>query len=260
MSGSRQSPISVSFNDVKTDDAMDLFFTARYNITRARLTWTDYAFMVTTQDNTFGSMNLDGVNYMADMVLFRSPSEHKIEGYKTPLEMQIFHRVKGSNPPQTLAVSVLFEESVNANPSLDWMLHIPKDKSPQQIVLNIAEFVSDMKPLIFYNGSYTQPPCSEGVTWGVSMGLAKVSHVQLKALNRFLRSDPTFANGRGNNRALQNLNGRELVLRSNCGMSGQVECGRQTGAAAKASAKAVATESGGVEDDGMFDDGDVKLW
>jgi carbonic anhydrase len=257
-SGKAQSPISLSFDDVTLDEKMDLYMSTIYNVTRARVSWNDYAFTIAAQGSHFGRMNLDYVNYDADLAVVRSPSEHKIEGYRTPMEIQIFHTLPGSNPPKTVAVAVLFEESVEDNAALNWVYSIPKDKSPFQIVVDLENFLSDLKPLVFYNGSLTQPPCTEGVQWAVSMGVAKVGHAQLKALNKFLKADRNFANGRGNNRALQSRNGREFVLRSNCGMSGQIECARHKGG--KITAAGVPAEQGGAADEGMFGDEGIKLW
>jgi len=260
MSGSRQSPVSMSFDDVATDEKMDLYFSTKYNVTRARVAWNDFAFVLKSQGNTFGSINVDGVNYRADMAVIRSPSEHRLQGYRTPMEMQIFHKKENSNPPETLAISILFEESAHEVSALNWMHELPEDKSPFQVVVDLEQFVSDLKPLVFYDGSYTQPPCTEGLTWGVSMGLAKVSHTQLKTLQSFLKGNKAFAGGRGNNRAVQPLNGRPLTLRSNCGMDGKIECGRGGGKGTKSTAAAVPVEQGGAVDEGLFDDGNVKLW
>ena len=157
------------------------------------------------------------------------------------MEIQIFHRVLGSNPPQMLAIAVLFEETAEPVPELDWIFSLSDDRSPQQIVVRFETFFTDQRPIVFYHGSMTQPPCSEGLLWGVSMGTAKISFAQMRKLNSFLKGNIAFAKGRGNNRHPQPLNGRKLVLRSNCGISGSLTCER-----AKASAASVPVSQGGV--------------
>eukprot|EP00300_Choanocystis_sp_HF-7_P039784 c60_g1_i1.p1 GENE.c60_g1_i1~~c60_g1_i1.p1 ORF type:complete len:708 (-),score=100.93 c60_g1_i1:49-2172(-) len=236
--GQEQSPVTVNFENVEVDAAMDLYVASNYNQTWATLAWNNYAFTISSP--YLGRVNIDAVNYHADMAVVRAPSEHKISGLKTPMELQIFHHVLGSNPPRVLAIAVLFEETAEPVPGLDWIFGISEDHNPQQIVVRFEDYFTDMRPLVFYNGSMTQPPCSEGITWGVSMGTAKVSSLQLKKLNSFLKGDIGFAKGRGNNRHPQPLNGRKLVMRSNCGISGSLTCER-----AKASAANVPASQGG---------------
>lgn len=258
-SGTQQSPIEIKFDEVTTGNAMDLYFSVRYNYTRAQIVWNDYAFVISPKGSKFGQINVDGVNYDADLAFIRAPSEHQLQGSRTPMEMQIYHQRRGSNPPVVLAVSILFEEFPEDNSDLDWIYAIPEDKSPLPVVVDLEQYLSDLRPLTFYNGSFTQPPCTEGVTWAVSMQPSRVGYNQMLALNKFLRGDKMFANGRGNNRALQTRNGRQLLLRSNCGMEGaNMDCG---GEGAKARADTVPVEEGGAADEGLFGDDDgVKLW
>lgn len=254
-SGKQQSPVVLKFEDVDVEPAMDLHFAIKYNIARARVSWNDYSFVISS--SSFGSLNIDGSNYDADSVIIRAPSEHKIEGFKTPMELQIFHKLRGSNPPVVLAVAVLFEETAKQVPSLDWIFGLPSDKTSKDIVIDLEDYLSDLKPLAFYNGSMTQPPCQEGITWAISMGeSAQVSFQQVKALNMFMKSDPNFAQGRGNNRETQAMGNRRFELRTNCGISGAVACDSSP------DSKRVSVEDGGsgVVDDAMFDDGDVRLW
>eukprot|EP00300_Choanocystis_sp_HF-7_P022041 c21165_g1_i1.p1 GENE.c21165_g1_i1~~c21165_g1_i1.p1 ORF type:complete len:708 (+),score=81.51 c21165_g1_i1:34-2157(+) len=237
--GQEQSPVTINFETVEVDAAMDLYVASNYNQTWGTLAWNGYAYTISSP--YFGRVNIDAVNYHADMAIIRAPSEHKIAGIKTPMELQIFHRVPESNPPKTLAIAVLFEETAHEVPELDWIFGLSKDLSPQQIVVRFENYFTDQRPIIFYHGSMTQPPCTEGILWGVSMGTAKVSSLQLEKLNSFLKGNIAFAQGRGNNRHPQPLNGRKLVMRSNCGISGSLTCER-----AKASAGNVPASQGGA--------------
>lgn len=226
LQGQNQSPISIKFEEVTTDTALSLYFSVRYSFTRAQVSWNDYAFVISPKGSNFGMVNIDGINYDAQMAFIRSPSEHQLEGVLSPMEIQIYHQVPGSNPPQVLALSILFEESLDDQQNLMWIYSVPKDKSPFQIVVDMEEYLSDQRPLVFYNGSFTQPPCTEGVTWAVSTKTAKIGYNQLQFLNKFFKDNKAFASGRGNNRVLQSLNGRKVILRANCGMTGSnMECG-----------------------------------
>lgn len=232
-SGKKQSPIALKFGDMEVDAKMDMHFAVTYNVTYGEVVWNDYSFVI--KSDTFGSINIDGKTYVAERAVIRAPSEHKLEGSRTPMEIQIFHRVKDVHPPQMLAVAVLFEETAKEVPPLDFLYQLKNDEGnvTRKIVVDLEDFLSDLKPLAFYEGSLTQPPCTEGITWAVAMGAsAEVSYGQMKALNGLLKNKQSFANGRGNNRMTQPLNERTVTLRSNCGISGSPSCERGLAAAA----------------------------
>jgi len=232
-SGKKQSPIALKFGGMEVDAKMDMHFAVAYNVTYGEVSWNDYSFVI--KSSTFGNINIDGKSYIADRAVIRAPSEHKIEGSRTPMEIQIFHRLKDVHPPQMLAVAVLFEETAKEVPALDFLYQLKNDEGnvTRKIVVDLEDFLSDQKPLAFYEGSLTQPPCTEGITWAVSMGSsAEVSYGQMKALNSLLKNRKSFANGRGNNRMTQPLNDRTVTLRSNCGISGSPSCERGLAAAA----------------------------
>lgn len=243
MKGTQQSPISIHYEGMEVPAELDLYFAVKYNITRATLHWDNSAFSLFSSG--FGSINVDTVNYNADLVKIRSPSEHKLEGMRTPLEFQIFHRIPGTNPPKILAVAVLFEETMHDVPKLEWIMDIPDDKSDIVVNVDLEDYLSDLKSLAFYDGSMTEPPCEEGVTWAVTMGTGKVNYRQVQKLNSFLKGNKAFALGRGNNRVAQPLGSRTVTLRSNCGIAGGMSCGR--GDSGRASAETVPEELGGFK-------------
>ena len=59
-----------------------------------------------------------------------------------------------------------------------------------------------------YDGSFTTPPCTEGVKWRVMKVPERISRDQLDRFKRYLSDDTSFADGNGNNRVVMPLNGR----------------------------------------------------
>jgi carbonic anhydrase len=66
----------------------------------------------------------------------------------------------------------------------------------------------DKRKLYHYDGSLTTPPCSEIVQWIVVDDPQPISAAQLKFFKDKWQSNLAFAQGYGNNRVVQPLNGR----------------------------------------------------
>ena len=68
--------------------------------------------------------------------------------------------------------------------------------------LNLASFLQqvDFREVYNYDGSFTTPPCTEGINWLVVKKPLKISKKQLAVLVDHWAGNVTFANGFGNNR------------------------------------------------------------
>lgn len=61
-----------------------------------------------------------------------------------------------------------------------------------------------------YDGSFTTPPCTEGVKYIVMQEIQYITFADIAIFQRFWGGNPKFAGGKGNNRAVQPLNGRKI--------------------------------------------------
>lgn len=70
--------------------------------------------------------------------------------------------------------------------------------------MNIAKFLSTLDARDFYNydGSFTTPPCTEGINWFVLKKPILISTAQFDSFNKLWAANMTFANGKGNNRVV----------------------------------------------------------
>ena len=59
----------------------------------------------------------------------------------------------------------------------------------------------DFKRYWSYDGSFTTPPCAEGIKWSIIKSVQPISDNQLKRFKIMLADDQDFADGKGNNRA-----------------------------------------------------------
>jgi len=233
--GAQQSPVKVEWPEVKIDDSELFYFVTNYT-QNAEAVMVNTGVGLTIYGN-FGEVVLDGVEYIAYSILVHAPAEHLIEGSPRPvLELQVFHHKKGNNgtgPDNTKIISVLFDQDLVTN-SLEIAKafdgYLPQQKSESKnITINLNNIIDDTKPMLFYNGSLTLPPCTEGISWAIQMGVnSQISRELTAKLDSLFKKNPLFARGRGNNRSPQKLNNRTFLLRSGCGKNGAIACPRAT--------------------------------
>jgi carbonic anhydrase len=157
-------------------------------------------------DYPLGSfIRLDNQRFELTHYRFRTPSEHYLEGFAYPMEIQFFHR---DGEGRQLVVSVLVQEG-RINPALATILdNLPKEKESLHLVedlnFNPVRFLPESKHFYRYLGSLTTPPCTEGVIWIVFQQPIEASIRQLFTLHQLTGE---------NTRPIQSLNGR-LPLKS----------------------------------------------
>ena len=160
-------------------------------------------------------IHIDGTDYQLLQFHFHAPSEHTVDGKPFDMEMHLVHQSEDGN----LAVVGLLIESGRHHPAFDpiWtdlpsapletqrieniIIDLPMMLSPNGQILD--EAVQTFPSTYRYNGSLTTPPCSEGVKWIVLTMPVEMSESQIAAFKAIID---------GNNRPVQPLNGRELLL------------------------------------------------
>jgi len=150
------------------------------------------------------SIKLDGRVYELKQFHFHAPSENTIDGKHFPLEGHLVHKDKDGH---LLVVAVMFSDGA-PNPLLAslWKKLPAKEGEKNELpgALNAIDLLPAEREYYRFAGSLTTPPCSEGVTWLVVTKPMTASKEQVAAF--------TKAVGFANNRPVQPLNGRQVVV------------------------------------------------
>jgi carbonic anhydrase len=176
-----------------------------------------HLFATTVDGNLYG--------YDGTTLEFHAPAEHTIEGSAYDLEMQFVFTIKNEFTDytrNTAIFSILFQID-DSNP-VDIFTTIDPSKLNTMFTVNMSNIISQyvQAPIIYYtyDGSWTTPICNETVNWYVFSSPLGVATTDLAKFTEYWANNMSFANGKGNNRGLQNLNGRSI-------MQGGVQCQEQ---------------------------------
>ena len=182
---------------------------------------------------------LDGSVYIAEEIVFHTPSEHKINGEQFDMEMQIIHygRTKGDISKQVI-LSFLFKKKPGWGnkfiEKIDFFNLPNKAEDSKDIEHNL--YIPDifysslddkdiplLKPFSFYtySGSITFPPCTERTIVYVASDVINLSTTAIEMFKEALRmpdlmdDDLNFVidnSPLANNRNTQELNGRPIFF------------------------------------------------
>lgn len=151
------------------------------------------------------SIAIGDAEYQLDQFHFHSPSEHRVNGRALPMEL---HFVNRAGDDEVAVIGVLVTEGA-AHPTIAKLAPaLPSEEgdalpAPGEInALDLLPRDPGSAARWSYEGSFTTPPCTEGVSWNVFREPIELSASQIASLREFYD---------GNNRPVQPLNGRDLL-------------------------------------------------
>lgn len=174
----------------------------------------DSTFKFTGSFGTLTAVNVDrtgNFTYSSAQCHFHAPSEHTLNSKSYPLELHIVHVLTSTSTPNPLnyAVLGLFFQEGAYNPALAQFQYVNDTFFDLGALFEGAKEVNSY---FMYKGSLTTPPCTEAVNWYVSNTVLSASKEQLAFFEKKWPKNLDFAGGKGNNRVLMPVNGRDLLL------------------------------------------------
>lgn len=142
---------------------------------------------------------LDYKNFELQKMYLRIPSEHLIKGRSFAMEAQLLHK---ADDGQLLMVALLFELG-KRNAALAKMFESASSSDNDEPLFKLQDLLPRNSDYYRYNGSLTQPPCTEGVRWIVMKSTVVAEQNQIEYLQKRL--------GSSNNRPSQPLNARVVM-------------------------------------------------
>ncbi|WP_459212636.1 carbonic anhydrase [Aquimarina rhabdastrellae] len=147
---------------------------------------------------------VEGKRFDLKQIHFHEASEHTINGIRYPMEI---HMVHANNQKEYAVLGVLVEEGLSSKPFEFLEKYLPikiGEKKAINKAFNVNLNLPQNKSYYHYTGSFTTPPCTEGVKWFVFQEPITVSLEQVRILQKIMPMH--------NYRIEQPLNGREIQL------------------------------------------------
>ncbi|RME46322.1 MAG: carbonic anhydrase family protein [Caldilineae bacterium] len=149
------------------------------------------------------SMQVEGKTYNLLQFHFHAPSEHTLDGQYSDMEMHLVHQ---SADGEYAVVGVMLKRGAENPAYAPVMNNLPPTEGEPETISGVSVNAADLLPAdqsyYRYNGSFTTPPCTEGVKWFVLTAPVELSDAQVSAFEQIYS---------GNYRPVQPLNNRTFL-------------------------------------------------
>ncbi|XP_071696819.1 alpha carbonic anhydrase 1, chloroplastic-like isoform X1 [Rutidosis leptorrhynchoides] len=166
-------------------------------------------------DGNAGVFRLNGKNYSLVQMHWHSPSEHHLDGVRYDVELHLVHK---SVDGEVSVIAVLYHYG-HPDPllskiqtklaQLGKMVHKSSHEQAQIVIGTITtkQIRKHSRKYYRYVGSFSTPPCTQGVIWNILGKVRSISREQVSALK-----EPLIFGCKSNSRPVQPLNGRKIEM------------------------------------------------
>ncbi|CAG8451215.1 16092_t:CDS:2 [Dentiscutata heterogama] len=148
--------------------------------------------------NYDATLKVGGETYYLFQFHFHMPSEHHVEGRDLLMEGHWVFKTSSDKNAKVAVLGVFFDLGENDEPSLKPIVDIINDK-PVEVGKYVSismsagkQIFKKVKTVYSYTGSFTIPPCTEGVRWFVSQDVLSISPSQFKSFKYVLKYNSRF--------------------------------------------------------------------
>ncbi|BAF23745.1 dioscorin DB3S [Oryza sativa Japonica Group] len=207
-SGKMQSPINLGLLDLTLAPGLgNLNYT--YQNANASVVNRGHDIMVRF-DGDAGSLKINGTAYQLRQMHWHTPSEHTIDGRRYDMELHMVH-LNAQNQAAVIGILYTIGTRDEFLQKLEpYIIEISKQEGKERVIIGGADpNVAKGQDTVYYRymGSFTTPPCTEGVIWTVVRKVRTVSLSQITLLKAAV-----LTGNENNARPLQGVNNREIDL------------------------------------------------
>lgn len=195
--GKQQSPINIDSSEAAPRELATLRFAYRTE----QLTSFNNGHTIQHNEQPGSFLTVGADKYALEQFHVHTPSEHTIDGCHFPMELHLVHK---SSQGAMAVVAVLIEANENGVLNVPPYYALPARAGEETRFTgrrNPAEFLPESRAYYEYRGSFTTPPCTEGVRW-IVLKTAVQAHPEM--IDRFVQIL------KANNRPIQALHGRTV--------------------------------------------------
>lgn len=195
--GNKQSPINIREFDTSRGGTGNV----QFNYNPSDLEVINNGATVKVNYDSGSSVTIDGKTYELKQFHFHTPSEHRINDELSAMEMHLVHQ---SNDGEYAVVALMIESGqTNSEMAKVWS-NIPDRGNTKELntQVSVTNFLPQEQDYYQYTGSFTTPPCTEGVTWVLFDQPIEASRQQIDAFSSLYPA---------NNRPIQEVNNRRVI-------------------------------------------------
>ena len=152
-----------------------------FNYKQSTLNITNNGHTIQVTYGNDSTLDVDNKTYKLLQFHFHAPSEHTINGSYSDMELHLVH--KSDNDGEYAVIGVMLKPGTENIAYSQILKNLPKEKSEPQMInvdINAVNLLPVNKSYYRYNGSFTTPPCTEGVKWFVMNNPIKLSSSQIE--------------------------------------------------------------------------------
>ncbi|HJH29404.1 MAG TPA: carbonic anhydrase family protein [Methanosarcinaceae archaeon] len=198
-SGSEQSPIDIP-DGTSLHDA-DIIF----NYDSSALNIINNGHTIKVDYDEGSTIEVENNTYKLLQYHFHYLSEHTIRGEHSDMELHLVHQ---SDDGKYAVIGVMMDAGTEENSAYTpiWD-YLPAEEGEVEtidgITVNAVDLLPEVRTYYRYDGSFTTPPCTEGINWFMMDNPVELSTTQIDAFKEI------YSN---NYRPVQPLNDREFIV------------------------------------------------